>query len=615
MGKITKFSTVIILLWITFAISSRDIFAKGETLRRFAFVVGANDGGKGRSQLRFANKDAEAFIHVLNELGGVSVEDTVLVRDATRPTIAEGLTQLKKKLLDSKAQGERQEVLFYYSGHSDEDGLRLKHEVLPYLELKEMITALPVDAQLIVVDSCASGQLAMSKGGQRRAAFLMDESSKTRGHAIITSSSSDEAAQESSSIGGSIFTHYFLSGLRGAADVNDDRKVTLSEGYQYAYAETLSRTEKTLGGPQHPSYDFRLAGTGDLILTDLRESSAFLRFPSSSFGRYFVRNQTGELVAEINKPAGRFMELALESGTYEVGLDREKKYYAAEFTLAMSEAVNVENLRFTQVEGESNPTRGTEENSKEAAEVEMDKLYRKDTLEVDLLSVGYILNQKYVETILYGIGATYNFSEAWAIGAEIMFASNWDTSKRRCNETYYNDPFYEVSEGCGPASNLNGTNVANYGPNYVPVREINNMALANVLWSPIAQRKITLMNTTSYLDLFLEGGIGVANSTLYPERTTLNNGNPSHGAFDENMEVAKSEHIGARTDEASSYGEAGRPEPKKQSNGLLSVGFGGKIHFAKRFHIGLDLRNIALAYTTTGPENLILLSIGGGMQL
>lgn len=68
--------------------------------------------------------------------------------------------------------------------------------------------------------------LAMTKGGTRKPAFLMDASSKTRGHAIITSSSSDEAAQESATIGGSIFTHYFLSGLRSAADINTDGKVT-----------------------------------------------------------------------------------------------------------------------------------------------------------------------------------------------------------------------------------------------------------------------------------------------------------------------------------------------------------------------------------------------------
>lgn len=346
---------------IAFFILPSSAFAKSETLRRFAFVVGANDGGNGRAMLRFANQDAESFVVVLNELGGVASGDTVLVRDATKKTINQGLEKLKAQLLHSVSKGERQEVVFYYSGHADDEGLRLKQEVLPYKELKDMITALPVDVQILVIDSCASGQLAMSKGGLRKPAFLMDASSKTRGHAIITSSSSDEAAQESANIRGSIFTHYFISGLRGAADSNTDRKVTLSEAYQYAYAETLARTEKTMSGAQHPAYDFKLAGTGDLTLTDLRQSSAILTLPSQSSGRYFIRNKDGELAAELNKPAGRPVELGLEPGTYSIGLDKEKKYFEGSFALKANGRIDVSQITLTQTEGEVNQTRGKKE--------------------------------------------------------------------------------------------------------------------------------------------------------------------------------------------------------------------------------------------------------------
>ena len=59
------------------------------------------------------------------------------------------------------------------------------------------------------------------------------------GHAFLTSSSADEAAQESDRIGGSFFTHYLITGLRGGADANADGKVTLGEAYQFAFAETV----------------------------------------------------------------------------------------------------------------------------------------------------------------------------------------------------------------------------------------------------------------------------------------------------------------------------------------------------------------------------------------
>ena len=41
------------------------------TFRRIALIVGANDGGSGRTKLRYAHSDARAFAKVLLQLGGV----------------------------------------------------------------------------------------------------------------------------------------------------------------------------------------------------------------------------------------------------------------------------------------------------------------------------------------------------------------------------------------------------------------------------------------------------------------------------------------------------------------------------------------------------------------
>ena len=76
----------------------------------------------------------------------------------------------------------------------------------------------------------------------------MDASSDMRGHAFLTSSAADERAQESDRIAASYFTYYLVSGLRGAADINPDKRVTLQEAYQFASQETLARTERSQAG-------------------------------------------------------------------------------------------------------------------------------------------------------------------------------------------------------------------------------------------------------------------------------------------------------------------------------------------------------------------------------
>ena len=56
-------------------------------LRRFALVIGANDGGTDRSLLRYAQTDARAVARVVSELGGVSPRDIDLLLDPDHDAI------------------------------------------------------------------------------------------------------------------------------------------------------------------------------------------------------------------------------------------------------------------------------------------------------------------------------------------------------------------------------------------------------------------------------------------------------------------------------------------------------------------------------------------------
>lgn len=250
----------------------------------------------------------------------------------------------------------------------------------------------------------------------------------------------------------------------------------------------------------------------------------------------------------------------------------------------------------------------------------MNKLYpKKETFELNLVNVGFILNQAYVETLLFGIGASYNFSEEWGFGADIMFGNNTDKPERECIENFYNDPFEEVAAPCGSADNLEGTQIANYGPAYVPIREINSLIIGNLLWNPIYGKQLVFLSSTSYFDLLIEVGLGLANSTFYPKQEVLKNNRKARGSFPDNIPDAEKQQssedaIGAEKEDVGSYGIDGRPEPESQSNVLINLGVGQKLHFAKRFHIRLDLRNITLVGTPSGFENLFILFAGAGMR-
>lgn len=73
--------------------------------------------------------------------------------------------------------------------------------------------------------------------GRATVHFDFDEARSYEGRVYITSSAAGERAQESDEIQGSVFTHYLLAGLRGAADDSGDRRVSLEEAYRFAALE------------------------------------------------------------------------------------------------------------------------------------------------------------------------------------------------------------------------------------------------------------------------------------------------------------------------------------------------------------------------------------------
>ena len=130
----------------------------------------------------------------------------------------------------------------------------------------------------------------------------------------IFGASLGEPAQESVELGGSVFTHYLVSGLRGEADRDGDGRVTLTELYAYAYRKTVLRTG-TADTLQHPAIQLELSGAGEIVLARLAAAVATLEV-SRDADRYLVfalpsETMVGELGSEgsgrLALPAGRFL--------------------------------------------------------------------------------------------------------------------------------------------------------------------------------------------------------------------------------------------------------------------------------------------------------------------
>jgi hypothetical protein len=311
-------SLVLSLLWPERALA--------ET-RRVALVVGNNAGAPGRKALRYAESDAGKVARVWNELGGVTDDDLWLLQGQGVRELERALSMLTARVAElHRKPDERIVLLFYFSGHSDGTALELGADRLGYGDLKHLLEGTGAEVKVAIVDSCQSGGLLATKGGRAGSGFdvnLTDELA-THGSVFLTSSAADEYALESAEVQGSYFTHHFVSGLRGAADASGDGRVTLAEAYRYAFDHTVASTADTTVGPQHPRFDYQLAGQGELVLTELRDHpTSGLTLPDG-LSRALVMDLTrDQVVAEVGQ--GSLARLSMAPGRYSVRVWRGRQ--------------------------------------------------------------------------------------------------------------------------------------------------------------------------------------------------------------------------------------------------------------------------------------------------
>lgn len=290
--------------------------------QRIAVLVANHAGGEGLEQLRYSSRDASRLRDVLTELGGFDEADILELHDKDSTDVVDTLEDVKRRIGQLRAAGERVVFVFYYSGHAQNGVLHLgERGRLSMDRIRGLLEATEADVRLAFIDSCGAGAITRQKGAALAPPFVVkvDDSLTARGQVIIASSSADEASQESDDVQGSFFTHYLTTGLRGDADRDGDGKVTLDEAYGYAYGRTVAATAATRSGTQHPTYAWDLHGAGEVVLTRPGEAHLVIAFPDELQGRYFVVDLDKQLfVAEIDKAAGEASRISLPVGQYAI---------------------------------------------------------------------------------------------------------------------------------------------------------------------------------------------------------------------------------------------------------------------------------------------------------
>ncbi len=294
-----------------------------------AVVISSNVGLPGEPPLHFADEDAQELISALGDLGGLEPDNVFRVQEAT----ADGVTTaLSEAVLRSSAlhdAGHSTRLLVYYTGHAATDGLHLHGDTMPLHALKTASRVVPAEQRVFAIDACQSGALFRTKGAtlvkvdSRPSTF-----SPPADEAWITSSGAEEQAFEVDQRRGSLFTHFFVSGLRGAADADADSQVTLDELFDFVDRQTTEAAAR-LGQSQSPRWQTAL---GDLVVSDLRRSKADLDLRGPVKNPLLVIDRdTARVVAEM--PVGPGGRLSVPPGRYQLLASGDDRWRVADLTV------------------------------------------------------------------------------------------------------------------------------------------------------------------------------------------------------------------------------------------------------------------------------------------
>lgn len=218
-----------------------------EETRIFAVIVGVATYNH-MASLRYTDDDAYHLYAFLKSPEGGAIPDdqiSILIDDAsTKKNI---LQEIGKTF--SKAD-ENDVILLYMSGHGldgsfvpyDFDGT---NNLLAYEDMLEIIEASKARHKIYITDACHSGSMYATRAPYQMALtdFYSKFSKSTGGTAIITSSKKDEVSLEYSGMRHGVFSHYLIQGLKGDANTNDDKIISVEELFNYIYLNVRHHTK------------------------------------------------------------------------------------------------------------------------------------------------------------------------------------------------------------------------------------------------------------------------------------------------------------------------------------------------------------------------------------
>ncbi len=247
----------------------------------WGLIIGVEDYAH-LPRVDYARKDALVIKEYFNQILGVPEENiiTLIDSDATRARIAGYL----KRYIPNNVS--RETTLYvYFAGHGAPDMQKGEPYLVPYdgdtlfieetgYKLKDFYKAiydLNVNQAYVFLDSCFSGVAnraaeMLTKGTRPALIKVEDVGLATQEVISISAATNDQVSNPLPREEHGLFTFYLLKALKGQADDNEDRFVTIKEIYDYVNRQ-VTRVARRMGKEQTPTISPALEDLKDISVS------------------------------------------------------------------------------------------------------------------------------------------------------------------------------------------------------------------------------------------------------------------------------------------------------------------------------------------------------------
>lgn len=217
------------------------IICTANAQRTYVLATGVSRYQDQNNNLQMTTRDAKAFKAVMeHQTKDISI---LTSKYANHDNILEKLRAICNRATS------KDRVVFYFSGHGFPGGIAVYDNAMYYSEITNILSSSAAKDKIVYIDACHAGSV--SYKSENDSYNVLQKSTSSDNIIFFMSCRSDELSSENVWTGAGYFTQSLLKGLRGKADANGDKAVTVMELFNFIYKDVLHSTEKSTH-PQHP---------------------------------------------------------------------------------------------------------------------------------------------------------------------------------------------------------------------------------------------------------------------------------------------------------------------------------------------------------------------------